>query len=103
MLRHDSGHIIIDPICASESYRDEVRDCFIAVDVDDCDCGHCEVDRGPIPIYGTVSLGIVSGNVRVSQRLTITELRELADTLYRFADVLDEVSEATKQTEEDLA
>jgi hypothetical protein len=103
MLRHDLGHIIIDPIFASESYRDEVKDCFIAIDIDDCDCGHCEVDRGPIPKYATVSLGIVSGNVRVSQRLTIAELRELAETLNQFADVIDDVSEATKTAEEDLA
>ena len=103
MLRHDAGHLIIDPIFASESHRDEVRDCFLAVDIDDCDCGHCETDRGPIPKYATVTLGIVSGNVRVSQRLTVDELREVADTLLSFADVIEDISAVDAPTREDLA
>ena len=100
MLRHDAGHLIIDPIFASESHRDEVRDCFVAVDIDDCDCVHCEVGRGPIPKYATVTLGIVSGNVRVSQRLTVSEIRKLADTLLTFAQVVEGVSDVDSDTED---
>ena len=103
MLRHEAGHLIFDPIFASESHRDEVRDGFLAVDIDDCDCGHCEVDRGPIPKYATVTLGLVSGNIRVSQRLTVFEMRKLAEALLSFAEVVENVSAADAPTLEDLA
>lgn len=103
MLRHEAGHLILDPIFAAESHTDDVRDCFVAVDIDDCDCGHCEVDRGPIPKYATVTLGIVSGNVRVSQRLTVSEIRKLADTLLTFAQVVEDISAVDAPTNEELA
>ena len=37
MLRHEAGHLILDPIFASEYYKDDESDCFLAVDIDDCD------------------------------------------------------------------
>ena len=101
MLRHDAGHLIIDPIFASEYYKGETSDCFVALDIDDCDCETCSIDRGPIPKYATINLGIVAGNARVSQRLTIHEAKKLAKTLLAYTKVLDAVAEADKSSLEE--
>ena len=93
MLRYDAGHLIIDPIFASQYYRDTESDCFLAVDIDDCDCEMCSKDRGPIPQYTTISVGLVAGKARVSQRLTIDEARKLAKTLIDYAKVLESIAE----------
>lgn len=93
MLRHEAGHLVIDPVFASISHRDETPDCFIAIDIDDCDCEFCVEDRGPIPMYGTISLGLVAGKQRISQRLTAKEARRIADTLLSYAQVIEDVSE----------
>ena len=45
MLRHEAGHLVIDPVFASISHRDEKPDCFIAIDIDDCDCEFCVQER----------------------------------------------------------
>ena len=49
-MRHEAGHLVIDPVFASIAHRDDDADCFIAIDIDDCDCDLCSKDRGPIPI-----------------------------------------------------
>ena len=92
-MRHEAGHLVIDPVFASISHRDEKPDCFIAVDIDDCDCEFCVQERGPIPMYATISLGLVAGKQRISQRLTAKEARRLADTLLSYAQVIDDVAE----------
>lgn len=100
MLRHDGGHLVIDPVFASVAHTEEDPDCFIAIDIDDCDCEPCVVARGPIPMYATVSIGLVAGKTRISQRLTPKEARKMAKTLLNYATVVDTVSEIEK---EDLA
>ena len=93
MLRHIAGHLIIDPIFASQYHRDDDSDCFLAVDIDDCDCQMCSEERGPIPQYTTISVGLVAGKARVSQRLTIDEARKLAKSLTDYANVLEAIAE----------
>lgn len=99
-MRHDGGHLVIDPVFASVAHTEEDPDCFIAIDIDDCDCEPCVVARGPIPMYATVSIGLVAGKTRISQRLTPKEARKMAKTLLNYATVVDTVSEIEK---EDLA
>lgn len=100
MLKHEAGHLIIDPVFASVAHYDEEADCFIAIDFDDCECEPCVVDRGPIPMYATVSIGLVAGKTRISQRLTAKEARRIGKTLINFAKVVDDVAAVGK---EDLA
>lgn len=92
MLRHEAGHSVIDPIFASTSHQDETPDCFIAIDIDDCDCKFCVQERGPIPMYSTISLGMVAGKQRISQRLTAKEAKRIADTLLKYVQVLEDVA-----------
>ena len=92
-MRHEAGHLVIDPVFASISHRDEKPDCFIAIDIDDCDCEFCVQERGPIPMHATISLGLVAGKQRISQRLTAKEARRIADTLLSYAQVIDDVAE----------
>ncbi len=91
MLRHESGHLIIDPIFASQYYQDDDNDCFLAVDIDDCDCSGCIDDRGPIPKYNTLTIGLVAGNRKISQRLTLDEAEKLSKTLRRYVKVLKDL------------
>jgi hypothetical protein len=91
VLRHEAGHLILDPIFASEYYQDDESDCFLAVDIDDCDCKGCIKDRGPIPKYTTLSIGLVAGKQKISQRLTLDEATQLADTLSRYVKVLKDL------------
>ena len=100
MLRHEAGHLVIDPVFASVAHTNEDPDCFIAIDVDDCDCEPCIVSRGPIPMYATVSIDLVAGKTRISQRLTPKEARKMAKTLLNYAKIIDDVAEIEK---EDLA
>ena len=97
MLRHEAGHLVIDPVFASVRHTDEEPDCFIAIDVDDCDCEPCVVDRGPIPIYATISIGLVAGKTRISQRLTSKEARKIAKTLLKYSKIIDEVAEVEQE------
>lgn len=92
-MRHEAGHSVIDPVFASISHRAEKPDCFIAIDIDDCDCEFCVEDRGPIPMYATISLGLVAGKQRISQRLTAKEAKRIANTLLSYAQVIEDVSE----------
>ncbi len=92
MLRHEAGHLVIDPVFASISHRDETPDCFIAIDIDDCDCEFCVAERGPIPMYATISLGMVAGKKRISQRLTAKEAKHIANTLLKYAQVIEDVA-----------
>ncbi len=96
MLRHDGGHLVIDPVFASVSHRNKDSDCLISIDVDDCDCAPCIMERGPIPIYATISIELVAGKTRISQRLTPNEARKIAKTLLNYATVVDTVSEVDK-------
>jgi hypothetical protein len=93
VLRHEAGHSVIDPVFASISHRTEKPDCFIAIDIDDCDCEFCVEDRGPITMYATISLGLVAGKQRISQRLTAKEAKRIANTLLSYAQVIEDVSE----------
>ena len=97
MLRHEAGHLVIDPVFASAAHTDEDPDCFIAIDVDDCDCEPCVVKRGPIPMYATVSIGLVAGKTRISQRLTPKEARKIAKTLLNYAKVIEGLSLIDKE------
>ena len=92
MLRHEAGHLVIDPVFASISHCDETPDCFIAIDIDDCDCEFCVQERGPIPMYATISLGLVAGKQRISQRLTAKEAKRIADTLLKYSQVIEDVA-----------
>lgn len=91
-MRHEAGHLIIDPVFASISHRGETPDCFIAIDIDDCDCEFCIQERGPITMYSTISLGMVAGKQRISQRLTGKEAKRIANTLLKYAQVLEDVA-----------
>ncbi len=97
MLRHEAGHLVLDPVFASIAHRDDDADCFIAIDMDDCDCKPCSDDRGPIPIYSTISIGLVAGKSRISQRVTAKEARKIAKTLLNYAKVIEELSLIDKE------
>ncbi len=92
MLRHEAGHLVLDPVFASIAHRDDDADCFIAIDIDDCDCDLCSKDRGPIPIYSTVSIGLVAGKNRISQRVTAKEAKKIAKTLLDYAKIIESMS-----------
>jgi len=89
VLRHEAGHLVIDPVFASIAHRDDDADCFIAIDIDDCDCKPCSDDRGPIPIYSTISIGLVAGKNRISQRVTAKEAKKIAKTLLQYAQIIE--------------
>jgi len=102
MLRHDAAHLVIDPIMAPELHEHDSPDCFVSIDIDDCDCGPCLAGRGPLAKYTTLSIGLMCGTTGISQRLTAKEARRLADTLLSFAQVIDDVAEVGNEVE-DLA
>ena len=96
-MRHEAGHVVVDTMFSNEfSSEKDLPDTVTAafsIDIDDCDCHICEANRGSLQMYATMGLSIHTKEGIHTQRLLPEEARYIADILYRFADVIDHVSE----------
>ena len=95
-MRHEEGHVVVDTMFRNEfSSEKDLPDTVAAafsIDIDDCACHICEANRGPLQMYATLGLSIHTNSGIRTQRLLPEEARYIADILYRFADVIVEVS-----------
>lgn len=98
MLRHEDGHVIVETLFCSEFSKEkefpDAASTALTVDIDDCECPSCERNRGNLQMYATMGVSIHTTDGIHTQRLVPSEARHLAEVLMRFAQVIEDVSDA---------
>jgi len=89
----DEGIIWLHPLFGSTINKEAVEKHSIVATIDDCDCLECECKRGPIDVLSTILVHLPTEHGMVTQRLTPSEAKALANALTSYANDINEIQE----------
>ena len=89
----DEGIIWLHPLFGATVSKEAVEKHSIVATIDDCDCFECECKRGPIDMLSTILVHLPTEYGMVTQRLTPSEAKALANALTSYANDINEFQE----------
>ena len=89
----DEGIIWLHPLFGATVAKEAVEKHSIVATIDDCDCFECECKRGPIDMLSTILVHLPTEYGMVTQRLTPSEAKALANALTSYANDINEFQE----------